>query len=76
MGKIYVKPVLELERFTLTTSIANTCGDGESEETKEATTTNVTDNGWQFFGNGIDCDIDASGVCYHVPTSDTTVFGS
>lgn len=83
MKKAYVKPQIAFESFQLTSNIAGDCNQKPNTQANEATC-GYNDNGWIIFHNEFICDIliDSAGTgaynrfCYHVPTSDISVFAS
>ena len=82
MKRAYEKPVLYIERFTLTQTIAHNCGENldfsmGTEKTKESC-------GWQvgaveIFMDPTICDFPTEvfeGVCHHAPADGRNVFNS
>ena len=82
MKRVYEKPVLYIERFTLTQSIAHNCGYNldfsmGTEKTKESC-------GWQVgaievFMDPMICDLpteEFGGICYNAPAGGNNVFNS
>ena len=75
--KKYAKPCVEFVDFSLTGSIAATCTH-EGTNTDGNTCGYVGDNGWIMYSNDGVCDwiVNDGEFCQHVPTADTSVFGS
>ena len=75
--KTYAKPCVEFVDFSLTGSIAASCV--HQGTNTDINTCGYIDNGWTVYLNGV-CDIagtDPDGeFCFHVPTADTSIFGS
>lgn len=82
MKKVYTKPVIVFEDFSLNTSIAEDCEN-------ITTTTGYGKCGFEFGGDVLftntvtDCtdnwtvdDGDFNGICYYTPTADNNVFTS
>lgn len=86
MKNQYVKPVLVIENFTLSQSIAYNCG--ENLNWNQATTKDVNSCGWEtgFPGEVVfvksvnqNCNIsdeEFDGVCYNNPDAGINVFSS
>lgn len=83
MKKSYEKPVLYIERFTLTQTIAHNCGENldfsmGTEKTKESCGWNAAP-GYEIFMDANICDFptkDIVGVCYNAPEGGYNVFNS
>lgn len=82
MKRQYKKPVLYIERFTLTQTIAHNCGENldfsmGTLKTKESCGWNV--GGYEIFMDPAICDFptkDFEGVCYNAPEGGLNVFNS
>lgn len=82
MKRAYEKPVLYIERFTLTQTIAHNCGENldfsmANHATKESCGWNVS--GQEIFMDPIICDLpteEFAGVCYNAPDGGYNVFQS
>lgn len=91
MKQKYEKPMILIERFTMTQSIAGMCSIGDSDEWGMPNSTSKDTCGWTMpdgyttiwtssVGNG--CGIamgpedEFMGVCYNNPDGGLTVFGS
>ena len=82
MKRAYEKPVLYIERFTLSQTIAHNCGDNldftmANHQTKE--TCGWIVSGLEIFMNPDICDLpteDFGGVCYNAPEGGYNVFHS
>ena len=82
MKRAYAKPVLCIERFTLTQTIARNCGD--NLDFSMATHTTKESCGWdiggiEIFVDSYICDFPVrewDGVCYNAPAGGFNVFSS
>lgn len=82
MKKAYTKPVLIVERFTLSQTIAHNCG--KNLDFSMATLANKTDCGWnvggiEIFIDTTICDVyveEIDGVCHNAPEGGYNVFNS
>lgn len=83
MKKAYEKPLLYIERFTLTQTIAHNCGENldfgmANYATKETCGWNASP-GYEIFMDPTICDFptkDFVGVCYNAPEGGYNVFNS
>ena len=77
--KTYAKPCVEFVDFSLTGSIAATCARQGTYTDWQTCGYIDAESGWTVYLNGV-CQIagtDPDGqFCQHVPTADTSVFGS
>lgn len=82
MKKAYTKPVLIVERFTLSQTIAHNCG--KNLDFSMATLANKKDCGWniggiEVFMDTTICDVyveEIDGVCHNAPEGGYNVFNS
>lgn len=82
MKKAYEKPVLYIERFTLSQSIAHNCGENldfgmATQTTKETCGWNV--GPYEIFMDRLICDRPTKyfdGVCYNAPDGGYNIFAS
>lgn len=82
MKKAYQKPMLIVERFTLSQTIAHNCG--KNLDFSMATHATIETCGWdivgmEFFMDPTICDFSAEyfeGVCYNAPEGGYNVFNS
>lgn len=73
--KAYLKPRVEFVDFSLTGSIAATCV--HKGTNTDSNSCGYLENGWLVYAQNSICDagIDKE-FCYHVPTEDSSIFGS
>ena len=87
MKKIYTKPVVVIEDFSLSTTIAGDCeGEPVGNPTKGVCAVQGTGGVNVFSGNIVACDFTPeemnqpkdqwNGFCYHVPVEYATLFNS
>lgn len=73
--KAYSKPNVEFVDFSLSGSIAATCT--HQGTNTDSNSCGYEDNGWLVYAQNSFCDIGIDKeFCYHVPTEDTSIFGS
>lgn len=73
--KVYSKPRIEFVDFSLTGSVAATCV--HQGTNTDSNSCGYLDNGWLVYAQNSFCDVGIDkDFCYHVPTADTSVFGS
>lgn len=78
MKKTYARPTIEFVDFTLSSSIASTCK-WQANFQENVCDPRIEDNGWIIYNQSYDCDFQVDqdpGVCYHVPTADSSLFSS
>lgn len=89
MKQVYTKPVLMVETFTLTQTIATKCGAAHDSTLGTPTHYSKSTCGWDMGGNVViwttevsscvikeDKDIMINGVCYNNPDGNSSIFGS
>lgn len=73
--KAYSKPNVEFVDFSLSGSIAATCT--HQGTNADSNSCGYEENGWLVYAQNSFCDIGTDKeFCYHVPTADTSIFGS
>ena len=73
--KTYAKPCVEFVDFSLSGSIAASCV--HQGTNTDGNTCGYEDNGWVMYAPDSVCTFPVDEeFCYHVPTVDTSVFGS
>lgn len=74
--KAYSKPNVEFVDFSLSGSIAAACTH-QGTNTDDQTCGYLMSNGWLVYAQNSFCDVGSDEeFCYHVPTADTSIFGS
>lgn len=79
MKKIYSKPEIVFDSFTLTTNIAAGCGKTINTHVNGACGLPVEGVGTIFTTDITGCEVkiaEDDSYCYHVPTNDTKLFNS
>lgn len=73
--KVYFKPRVEFVDFSLAGSIAATCV--HQGTNTDSNSCGYIDNGWLVYAQNSTCEVGIDKeFCYHVPTEDSSIFGS
>lgn len=88
MKKIYIKPIVQIERFTISQSVAQNCGYNDDVFTGFPTQADKNSCGWNdgygevYWTSNVTCggeyseDLEVGEVCYNNPNGAPTVFAS